>query len=330
MASRSPTKNLMIPKSQAIADGNFDCRNRHRIVKAGENEWWCWNFDQDKAEYAWPWNAILQFVHVRKVTRTIYNRQTFLQCDCGYYDRIGIPCGHIFWLVNCMSMEIFHIHHWKVYDAHYGDKTRFQSLMVQAQVCTRLHHPVLTLHVSLYIANYSYNIVPLKEEHFQHEGLGVLISHRLTHLDTSSLPNLVIFEGKSFYTSPNTTVFDIAEATYVLDKSDRSGCTMADLISFHEEKTPATNFSSPCCDFCGYGSHQGLLSPIATCLHTEVEESHESSQWSPNSQTNDDDIHFLGTDSKDEIRKTIISAMDQVLCSNRVPSYMIKNLRQRL
>jgi hypothetical protein len=119
-------------------------------------------------------------------------------------------------------------------------------------------------------------------------------------------------------------VSDIAEATYVLDKSDRSGCTVADLISFREEKTPATNFTSPSRDFCGYRSHQGLLSPIATRLHTEVEESHVSSQWSPNSQTNDDDIHFLGTDSKDEIRKTIISAMDQVLYSNRVPSHMIK------
>jgi hypothetical protein len=44
----------------------------------------------------------------------------------------------------------------------------------------------------------------------------------------------------------------------------------------------------------------------------------------PANQTTDDNIHFLGTDSKDEIRKTIISAMDQVLCSTRVPSYMIR------
>ncbi len=180
------------------------------------------------------------------------------------------------------------------------------------------------------IANYSYKIKPLKEEHFRHEGLGVLISRRLAHFDTTTLPNLVTFEGECFYTVPNTTVSDIAEATYVLDKSDRSGCTVADLISFREEKTPATNFTSPSRDFCGYRSHQGLLSPIATRLHTEVEESHVSSQWSPNSQTNDDDIHFLGTDSKDEIRKTIISAMDQVLYSNTVPSHMIKKLRQRL
>jgi SWIM zinc finger len=103
MASRSPTKDIMIPKSQAIADGNFDCRNQHRIVKAGQNEWWCWNFDRDTPEYAWPWSAIPQFVRVRKMIRKTYKRQTFIRCDCGYYDRIGNPCAHIFWLVDGMS-----------------------------------------------------------------------------------------------------------------------------------------------------------------------------------------------------------------------------------
>jgi len=62
----------MIPKSQAIADGNFDCRNPYCLVKAGENEWWCWNFDRAKAEYAWPWSVIPQFVHVRKITWKTY------------------------------------------------------------------------------------------------------------------------------------------------------------------------------------------------------------------------------------------------------------------
>jgi hypothetical protein len=47
---RSPTKDVMIPKSQAIADGNFYCKNRYHIVTAGQNEWWCWNFDRDTSE----------------------------------------------------------------------------------------------------------------------------------------------------------------------------------------------------------------------------------------------------------------------------------------
>ena len=70
--------------------------------------------------------------------RKTYNRQTVIRCDCGYYDRIGIPCGHMFQPVDGMSMEIFHIRHWKVYDAHYGDKTKLESLLIQAQVRTLL------------------------------------------------------------------------------------------------------------------------------------------------------------------------------------------------
>ena len=111
--------------------------------------------------------------------------------------------------------------------------------------------------------------------------------------------NLVTFNGKIFYTSHNTTLCDIAEASYVLDKSDRIGCTTADLLSFHfhEKKTPAlyhTNRedSSISHDFCGYRSNQGLLSTIANRIHKEVEESHVSSQWSPTNPKNDDDIHF--------------------------------------
>ncbi len=86
------------------------------------------------------------------------------------------------------------------------------------------------------------------------------------------------------------------------------------------EESHVSPQQSPSHDFCGYRSNQGLLSPIANHLHKEVKESHVSSQWSPINQTNDNDIHFLGTDSKDEIRKSIISAMDQVFYSNCIPS----------
>ena len=48
--------------------------------------------------------------------------------------------------------------------------------------------------------------------------------------------NLAKFNGKIFYTSHNTTLCDIAEASYVLDNSDRIGCTTADLLSFREKR----------------------------------------------------------------------------------------------
>jgi hypothetical protein len=49
-----------------------------------------------------------------------------------------------------MSTEMFHIRHWKVYDAHYGDKTRLGSLLIQAQVRTllRLCSNYQTIHIA--------------------------------------------------------------------------------------------------------------------------------------------------------------------------------------
>jgi hypothetical protein len=169
----------------------------------------------------------------------------------------------------------------------------------------------------------------------------------MDQFDTFIPQNLVTFNDQNFYTAHNTTVSDIAEASYVLDKSDRTGCTTSDLLSFREKKAPALRHTngedtSISCDlldneesdassqqsrshdFCGYRPNQGLLSPIAHRLHKEVEESHVSSQWSPTNPKNDDDIHFLATESKNEIRKSIISAMDQVLYSHSIPSHMIK------
>ena len=42
---------------------------------------------------------------------------------------------------------MFNIHHWKVYDAHYGDKSRLGNLMIQAQVSA-----VLVLFVITHVA----------------------------------------------------------------------------------------------------------------------------------------------------------------------------------
>ena len=68
--------------------------------------------------------------------RNTYNGQTFIRCDCGYYDRIGIPCAHILCLVEGISVNMFHIHHWKVYNVHYDDKSGLGSLMIQDQIGT--------------------------------------------------------------------------------------------------------------------------------------------------------------------------------------------------
>jgi hypothetical protein len=83
--------------------------------------------------------------------------------------------------------------------------------------------------------------------------------------------------------------------------------------------------ASLCPGFGGYRLSHGLLSPIAHCLQLDIEESHVSSECSPPNQITDDEIHLMGIDSKDEIRKSIISAMDQVFYCTRVPSVIVHN-----
>ena len=42
--------------------------------------------------------------------------------------------AYIFSDLNDMSLNLFHICHWKVYNGHYGDNSELGGLMIQAQV----------------------------------------------------------------------------------------------------------------------------------------------------------------------------------------------------
>ena len=41
--------------------------------------------------------------------------------------------------------------------------------------------------------------------------------------------------GQWLHSSYNTILMDVAEATYILHQSERSGCSVTDLLSFHEQ-----------------------------------------------------------------------------------------------
>jgi hypothetical protein len=47
--------------------------------------------------------------------------------------------------------------------------------------------------------------------------------------------------GKRFYISGYTALTDIVEANYVIDQSERCGCTLFDLLTFREQKQAATS-----------------------------------------------------------------------------------------
>ncbi len=62
---------------------------------------------------------------------------SFVKFDCGFNDRIGIPCGVIFLLVGEMSCNMFHIRHFKMYDAFYADGSEIGEMLIDAQVSCR-------------------------------------------------------------------------------------------------------------------------------------------------------------------------------------------------
>ena len=71
MESKSPTKDIIIPKSQIITDSSYVCRNGYHLVKVYKTKWWCWNSDGANKQSSWPWNVIRKFLRVRKLNRTL-------------------------------------------------------------------------------------------------------------------------------------------------------------------------------------------------------------------------------------------------------------------
>ena len=58
----------------------------------------------------------------------------FVKCDFGFYNHIGIPCGHIFGLSGEMSCNMFQISHFKMYDAFYEDGSEIGEILIETQV----------------------------------------------------------------------------------------------------------------------------------------------------------------------------------------------------
>lgn len=80
LSSRSPTREWIVHKSQAIADQNFDKREVYKSVELSKNQWAFWNFESTvtQSEKLFPWSALSRFHRVRKVTHTTKGDIDFL------------------------------------------------------------------------------------------------------------------------------------------------------------------------------------------------------------------------------------------------------------
>jgi len=113
-----------------------------------------WNFEmEDSQDMKRPSisttmkEAIPTYLRVREIRVNKKDDKFFLDCSCGFYHRVGLPCGHVFFLVDSMNELMFHVRYWKAYHAHWGADTPLGNSLMSAQT-----------------------------QHFKYEGLGVQIT----------------------------------------------------------------------------------------------------------------------------------------------------------
>jgi hypothetical protein len=122
LASKLDIKDtLIIRESLYICNQNFDRRMKLHCVQTSKDEWIMWKFperihrktNQDLDI------EIPKFLNVYQVRMRTFLDVSFLDCDCCFYERCGIPCEHVFLLTNTLSHEMIKIPHWKIYASHY-------------------------------------------------------------------------------------------------------------------------------------------------------------------------------------------------------------------
>ena len=153
LSSRAPTRDFIHKKSQAIADQNFEAAKSYAYCQVSERTWWVWYFDHiEGGEFkSFPWSALPRYCRVRVVTLNEANKLQFLSCDCGYYHRIGSLCSHLYRIVGCMDLNMFHIRHFKMYDVYHNKESALGQVLVKSQVRKIFFNHTLSTVLIIYV-----------------------------------------------------------------------------------------------------------------------------------------------------------------------------------
>ena len=316
MSSRSPpTSQYIIIQSQGIADQNYDSSKKFKLCRVGKTCWNCWCFSSSLSDddAKWPMSQLPRYRRVREISVKTSGNISFLWCDCGFYDRIGIPCRHIFRVIGDMTLNMFHIRHWRYYEAYYNDNTDLGRQLVQAQ-----------------------------KEHFDNEGLGVRLSD-------DQINSLLQNDGCEKHTndgsklSSNTTFNDWTDAKFVKDKCTLGCCLWSDLDSFIlGGRTQGLMDTNDITSFIGYRECEGFTSTEARRLQSSISmslPSHDDcdNQFSGNNEDADDssessnNSYDIGcVNSRDDIRQSLVSMNDSFVYNERVPMEMLNDYFNRI
>ena len=317
LSSRSPTRQYIVLRSQAIADQNYDASKKIKMCRKSSSTWYCWCFESTLSndEAIWPMSALPRYRRVRHVTVKSRGNFRFLWCDCGFYDRIGIPCPHIFRVVGEMSLNMFHIRHWRYYEAYYNDPTHLGQQLVQAQ-----------------------------KEHFDNEGMGVRLMkeqvEKITHESGDDESSTI---DDNIIRASNTTLNDWADAKFVITKCTQGSCLRSELDQFiYSGRLQDLISPNEIVSFEGYRESDGFTSAEAKRLQRNL--LHHSKQcngedYDPHFSCSEsiqgisefnDSLDICCTTNRDEIRKSLVSCVDTFLSSERVSNEMVNEFNEEV
>jgi hypothetical protein len=95
--------------SQHEFDRQYTQRGEYQWIRVASDRWWVKRHKNSVK----PGCKIPRFLRVRNVTLSTDN---YLYCECGYYQRYGIPCRHVLSIDPSYQLRDFSVRWWKVYD----------------------------------------------------------------------------------------------------------------------------------------------------------------------------------------------------------------------
>lgn len=228
LASKLDIKDTLIRESLYICNQNFDRRMKLHCVQTSRDEWIMWKFPEriHRKTNQYVDMEIPKFLNVFQVRMRTLLDVSFLDCDCCFYERCGIPCEHVFLLTNTLSHEMIKIQHWKIYASHYDStdglgmelkkcqldmmkyegmgvpigKTMLESIRDHDQSCT---YPNLYFGTQMEDYKEAMYILENKqcvtEYEYRKISTGTTATNEMTQLHDFSTDDMDIFDNSSLY-----------------------------------------------------------------------------------------------------------------------------------
>ena len=130
--TRSETASYLTPYAEGIAIKLFDRGLKQVYVQVSSNDWYVMSPNLND-EGTTEDKSILSKVKVPKFRRVRHvfiqtnNGKKYMKCSCGFYQRHGQPCEHIFSIIKVNQPQFHHVRYHQTFSYYYGRKAKFTN-----------------------------------------------------------------------------------------------------------------------------------------------------------------------------------------------------------